>query len=91
MPSVRRHVRVVVAGTKFEVETNALDLAHAERDGEGDTVRGMRTIWEACRRNRLDGIPTKFDEFLDQLDEIDDLDDTDSLAGDDLSPTRATA
>ena len=87
MPSVRRHVRVVVAGVKHDVETNALDLAHAERDGEGDTVRGMRTIWEALRRNRVD-VPAKFDTFLDQLDEIDDLDDLDGL-GDDLDPTVA--
>jgi hypothetical protein len=79
-------VRVVVAGVKFEVETNALDLAHAERDGEGDTVRGMRTIWEACRRNRLE-VPAKFDTFLDQLDEIDDLDD--DTGEDDLGPTVA--
>jgi hypothetical protein len=86
MPSVRRHVRVVVAGEKHEVETNALDLAHAERDGEGDTVRGMRTIWEALRRHRL-AVPAKFETFLDQLDSIDDLDDLDSE--DDLNPTVA--
>ena len=87
MPSVRRHVRVVVAGQKFEVETNALDLAKAERDGEGDTVRGMRTIWEALRRNRLE-VPAKFDAFLNDLDEIDDLDDDTELGGSDLDPTR---
>ena len=86
MPSVRRQVRVVVAGAKFEVETNALDLARAERDGEGDTVRGMRTVWEALRRNRCE-VPGKFETFLDQLDAIDDLGEGD---GDDLSPTPAT-
>jgi hypothetical protein len=87
MPSVRRHVRLVIAGQKIEVETNALDLARAEHDGEGDTVRGMRTLHEACKRARLD-VPAKFDTFLDQLDSIDDLDDEDSLGGGDLDPTR---
>lgn len=89
MPSVRRHARLVIAGRKIEVETNALDLAHAERDGEGDTVRGMRTLWEACKRARVEDIPTKFETFLDQLDSIDDLDDEDTL-GDDMSPTPST-
>jgi hypothetical protein len=85
MPSVRRHVRLVIAGQKIEVETNALDLARAERDGEGDTVRGMRVLHEACLRNRLE-VPAKFETFLDQLDAIDDLDDDQD--GGELDPTR---
>jgi hypothetical protein len=89
MPNVRRHVRVVVDGAKFEVETNALDLAHAERDGEGDTVRGMRTIHNALLRNRAEGVPTKFEAFLSALDSIDDLDGEDEGDGEDLAdPTQ---
>jgi hypothetical protein len=86
VPSLRRHVRIVYAGRKLDVETNALDLAHAERDGEGDTVRGMRTIHQACLRARLEDIPAKFETFLDGLDEIDDLDD--EGADLDADPTR---
>lgn len=89
MPSVRRRVRVVLAGHKFEVETNALDLAKAERDGEGETVRGLRTVHQACLRNRIEDVPIKFEAFLDALDEIDNLDE---YGGEDeLRPTHATA
>jgi hypothetical protein len=87
MPSVRRHVRLIIAGQKIEVETNALDLARAERDGEGDTVRGMRVLHEACLRGRVEGVPSKFETFLDQLDAIDDLDGDGEDSGE-LDPTR---
>lgn len=92
MPSVRRRVRVTLDGTKIELETNALDLARAERDGEGDTVRGMRTIYEACLRERVDGVKAgKFESFLGSLDAIDDLDEEpEGLAGSDLDPTPPT-
>lgn len=87
MASVRKRVRVVVAGEKFEVETNALDLARAERDGEGDTVRGFRTVHHALLRNRCEGVPTKFETFLDKLDSLDDLDD-DALDTEAMDPTQ---
>jgi hypothetical protein len=94
MPSVRRHVRIVLDGVKVEIETNALDLARAEREGEGDTVRGMRTIYEACLRNRVEHVaPNKFDAFLSSIDAIDDLDDEEQqgdLAVDETDPTRRT-
>ena len=72
MANMRRKLRVVVKGNALEVETSALDIAHAERDGEGQTVMGFRTAHAACRRNGLD-VPAKFETFLELLDEFTDL------------------
>lgn len=78
----------MLAGTKIEVESNGLDLAKAERDGEGMTVMGMRLMHQACLRNRVENVPTSFESFCRQLDEFEDVTDADADADDDLGPTQ---
>jgi hypothetical protein len=86
--NVRRTMRVVLNGEKFEVQTNALDLVHAERDGQGAIGQGLRTAHQAAIRMRLK-VPPKFDTFLEQIDSFDDLTDDDEEEGlGDLDPTQ---
>jgi hypothetical protein len=84
---VRRRFRLVLAGQKVEIDTNALDLAKAEREGEGPVVQGLRLMHQACLRQRVDGVPVKFDEFASMLDEFDDITDDEDGVGD-MDPTR---
>ncbi len=89
MANVRRHMRIVLDGEKFEVTTNALDLVHAERDGQQAVSQGLRTAHQACLRMRLD-VPTKFETFLEKLDSFDDLtDEEDQDVPNDLDPTQS--
>lgn len=91
MSSVRRQFRLVIAGQKVDVETNALDTVKADRDGEGDLTKSMRVLHNACLRHRVDGTPVKFAEFLEQLDDVEDLtDQADEDEDADLDPTQAT-
>jgi hypothetical protein len=94
MSKVRRRFRLVLDGEVLEVQTNAMDLVKAERDGQGPIQQGMRTAHMACLRLRKP-VPVKFEAFAEQLDEWDDLtDDEDDEAaeeegGGDLDPTRS--
>lgn len=85
MPGVRRHVRVVLNGRKYDVETNALDMVKAEREGEGPIKMGMRTVHAALVRTKAEDVPPRFDAFLESLDDFEDLDEGD---GSDLDPTN---
>ena len=89
MANVRRTMRIILNGEKFEVQTNALDLVNAERDGQGAIGQGLRTAHQACIRLRLK-VPPKFDTFLSQIDSFDDLtDDDDEEEGQgELDPTQ---
>lgn len=89
MPAVRRRIRLVLEGRKVEVQTNAMDMVQAERDGEGAFQMGLRTMHAACMRLRVEGVPANFGVFCEQLDEFDDLDDGGD-AGVELDPTRRT-
>jgi hypothetical protein len=90
MATVRRHVRLVLAGQKFDLNTNAVDMVKADRDGEGELTRGMRVLHQACLRQRVEGVPVKFDVFLEQLDDIEDLDDLEAVDAE-ADPTPTTA
>jgi hypothetical protein len=88
VPNVKRHLRLVVNGAKFEIETNALDLVHADRAGQPEATLGLRTAHQACLRLDVD-VPKRFDAFLEQLEVMDDLDEEDGGGGDgSLDPTR---
>ena len=74
MPRVRRRFRLEIDGETFEVETNALDLVKAERDGQGSVQQGLRTAHIAALRQRKP-VPVKFETFAEQLDAFDDITD----------------
>lgn len=87
---MRRRARLVVEGRTVNIETNALDFAKAEREGEGETVMTLRLLHHAAMRQKVEGVPLKFETFLSQLDEFETEDeDEDELGGDDdADPTR---
>ena len=89
MSSVRRQYRLIVAGQKFEVETNMADAMKADVPGLGDTEKVVRTLHYACLRNRIENIPIKLGDFAGQLDDMEDLTDDDGPDAD-LDPTQAT-
>lgn len=91
MPKIkmRRRARLIVEGREVNVETNAVDFAKAEREGEGGTVMTLRLLHHAAMRQRVEGVPIKFETFLAQLDEFETDDDDDDLGGDDgADPTH---
>ena len=91
MAKIRRTFRVGLGGERFTVETTALDLVKAERDGQGPVAQGLRTAHWAMIRNRLP-VPMKFDDFCLDLDSFDDLtvdDDPDEAGADDMDPTQS--
>lgn len=88
MASVRTQWRVVLAGHKFEIETNALDQVKTDRTGQPQNTHGMRTLHHACLRERVEGVPVKFDDFLSQLDDVEEINETAGEVDDDLDPTQ---
>jgi hypothetical protein len=90
MSKVRRRFRLVLDGETLEVETNAMDLVKAERDGQGPVQQGLRTAHVACLRMRKD-VPAKFEAFAELIDEFDDItdDEVDEDGGGDLDPTQS--
>jgi hypothetical protein len=86
---VRHQWRLILNGQKIEVESNALDRVKADRPNESDETRGLRSLHLACLRNRAEGIPLKFEEFLNMLDSIEELNDDGADGLSDLDPTHA--
>lgn len=89
MSGIRRHLRVIVDGTKHEVVTSARDIAEAEKSGikaeEAPTVFTLAVAHASLLRLKAPGIPTDLGAFMDLIDDFDDLEGEQ----DDASPTRA--
>ena len=89
MAKVRRTMRLVVDGETIEVQTNAMDLVKAEKDGQGPISQGLRTAHQACLRQRR-AVPVRFDDFLSLIDTFDDItdDDEEEDGRGEMDPTR---
>lgn len=88
MAQVRRTMRLVLDGEKFEVTTNAMDLINAERDGAGPVQQGLRTAHQALIRTRQN-VPARFETFAAKLDSFDDITDDGEEDAGDLDPTQS--
>lgn len=78
-------------GERFTVQTTALDLVKAERDGQGSVGQGLRTAHFAALRAHRADVPIKFDDFCSALIEFTDVtpDDEQEDGGGDLDPTQS--
>jgi hypothetical protein len=92
---VRRTFRLAMeedGGERFTVQTTALDLVKAERDGQGSIQQGLRTAHFAALRMRRPGVPVKFDDFCSDLIEFtditDDNDPDEQEGAGDMDPTQ---
>lgn len=93
MSGIRRHVILVLDGTKYDLHTSARDLANAERAGysaaDQPMMFSLAVVHQALLRINADNVPRDFEVFVDLIDDFDDLEG--DGPDDEQNPTLAKA